>query len=736
MPLVNSRVDALCHCVGSLLLIATTQHVRDQDAHVRPDSGDAYHDWIDSDAEPERTPHARSTYCTAAFEKGCDCFECKPTDEEFNTHILLWDWTQKHATSCLTPRDATYYFKTGNNGQTSKGTANFNRVFTSIPVAIHVMLCLPPVSDTGFQWVCGSRELSLYECSVESSRTVANRELSTTGPLACIPHGCSVTVEHLLWIERKGLFVIAVRGGGSSLDAVDFQGCILLYAYSQQKLEFQSVVCEHQSIIKNVDAHEWFLHDFDDMLFFMDRRRRIQDGEDSESGDDHETGPRRTGGARLRTPAEHVEKIRRVDTEERQSIENKGRYIVRQPRVTVRVSGLCSSADEAYIFAATPKTSETQQLPRVTGRPRSERLPATELRTRALSDGDELFSTLLLQISIGTAEVVRVVEVPGSLPQFSHLLWKAFDYDAAADIFVVGSKVIVNPFPALQSWSSSLVAPIHAARPHTTWEHKHRGLVHPHPQAHAFQELPPAEKDPPYSLASCACFARVDDVGLCIISATQRTSLNLVWQRSWENCPGGKWRCGDYFGYIASDTYQWLPRSGAVQGMPFVSRWALQENFTVDPAAFVRLAQATAATSNPYEVWNRKCEQQAMSDADVAATRYEQYQLAARVRSDSCVNLLSTSCAMFLNDNDVMHAPMVQRSWQLTARGDCGRQTCVTKDVSWIVPRNSVTCYGLDGFDREDPGWRRDVCRWLDICWYPFEKGDGVKVFVAAHENT
>jgi hypothetical protein len=412
-------------------------------------------------------------------------------------------------------------------------------------------------------------------------------------------------------------------------------------------------------------------------------------------------------------------KHRRVDSEERQSIEYAGHYIVRQPRVTVRVSGLCSSADEAYIFAAAPKTSETQQRPRATGRPRWERLPATELRSRALSDGDELFSTLLLQISIGAAEVVRVVEVPGNLPQFSHLLWKAFDYDAAADIFVVGSRVLVNPFPALQSWPSSSVAPIHAARPHTTWEHKHRGLVHPHPQAHAFQELPPAENDPPYSLASCACFARIDDVGLCIISVTQRTSLNLVWRREWARCPGGPWRGGDYFGHIASDTYQWLSRSGAVQGMPFVSRWALQENFKADPAAFVRLAQATAATSNPYEVWNRECEQQAMSDADVAATRYEHYllrqqaaraqeqkyllqQLAARVRDQR---------AMFLEDNDVMHAPIVQRSWQISAGG---RQTCVTKGVSWIVPRTSGTqnkeeqCYGLAGFDHEDPG-RREI---------------------------
>ena len=68
-----------------------------------------------------------------------------------------------------------------------------------------------------------------------------------------------------------------------------------------------------------------------------------------------------------------------------------------------------------------------------------------------MEDDDELFAMFLWQVRVDDAQIVRVVEVPGKSPQFTHLLRDAFQYDVGLDVFLVGACVVVNPFPSLQT---------------------------------------------------------------------------------------------------------------------------------------------------------------------------------------------------------------------------------------------------------------------------------------------
>ena len=79
---------------------------------------------------------------------------------------------------------------------------------------------------------------------------------------------------------------------------------------------------------------------------------------------------------------------------------------------------------------------------------------------KSLGDGDDLFANLLLPVDVTTAKILRVVEVPGTRPQFTHLVADAFQYDSKFDLFLIESAVLANPFRTLPktSWLEVSVA--------------------------------------------------------------------------------------------------------------------------------------------------------------------------------------------------------------------------------------------------------------------------------------
>ena len=185
------------------------------------------------------------------------------------------------------------------------------------------------------------------------------------------------------------------------------------------------------------------------------------------------------------------------------------------------------------------------------------------------------FSTLLLQISVKDAEVIRVVEVTNSFPQFAYWSRKAFDYDALGDVFVVGSKIIRNPFRSMEQWDISSVGPVHSARAHTEWNQTHLGVPVRHPQAQSFQELPAMEE-----FVSVVCFAgffRLQNGALQVATVTQRSSLSLVWTRAYREYPrrtNSFPSNGEFsYGVFPVDSYQWVPDKHPKDRYAFLSRW-------------------------------------------------------------------------------------------------------------------------------------------------------------------
>ena len=181
---------------------------------------------------------------------------------------------------------------------------------------------------------------------------------------------------------------------------------------------------------------------------------------------------------------------------------------VEHPILTARVSGIRPSLDGDQLFIAIRKTSPGNQAVRLVGPPIENKHPP-QLIEKEPSARDDLFSMLLVQVLVETAEVLRVVEVFDGQRQFCHLTACNFDYDAGSDIFTIGTQVIANPFGCLQQYEISLVAPIHEACTHTKWEQNKLGVIHPHPQADGFQTLSVAGQDQA-GLVSFVRFIRVD----------------------------------------------------------------------------------------------------------------------------------------------------------------------------------------------------------------------------------
>ena len=73
-----------------------------------------------------------------------------------------------------------------------------------------------------------------------------------------------------MWLDAKQLLVVAVRGRATlrwgcfysgcvvSPNAVDFEGCVLLFADHGAELVCNGIVREHSSISKVVDTREWY----------------------------------------------------------------------------------------------------------------------------------------------------------------------------------------------------------------------------------------------------------------------------------------------------------------------------------------------------------------------------------------------------------------------------------------------------------------------------------------------
>ena len=225
---------------------------------------------------------------------------------------------------------------------------------------------------------------------------------------------------------------------------------------------------------------------------------------------------------------------------------------------------------------------------------------------------------LLGQVDVEDAHLLRVVEIVNDKPNYTYLC-KSLDYDAVSDVFVVGSQVLVNPFPTLQKYATSVVAPLHGAREHTRWEQKHWDMIHPHPKAYAFETLA-AAGGVPVALPCLARFIRVDGKDLQIITTTQRSTLTLHWRRAYRAFPGPLPRKKAYglsCRYVPLDSYHWLPGLNVDERLAFLSLWELPSSFSQDPASFVANARVAVVVAKPYDLWSRQCEHREMSRADV-----------------------------------------------------------------------------------------------------------------------
>ena len=77
-----------------------------------------------------------------------------------------------------------------------------------------------------------------------------------------------------MWLQKKQVLIVAVRGGARLhrecfndydneserlANAVDFQGCILIFCEDHAKFTFRGRVHEHALITKVVDTSKWFV---------------------------------------------------------------------------------------------------------------------------------------------------------------------------------------------------------------------------------------------------------------------------------------------------------------------------------------------------------------------------------------------------------------------------------------------------------------------------------------------
>eukprot|EP00973_Karenia_brevis_P040627 5619153-Karenia_brevis.AAC.1 len=275
----------------------------------------------------------------------------------------------------------------------------FNAVFVDVPIKINTVLCLNPIEKGIFRWACGSEEVKVYSSRIYLDPPVST-ELATTGSLhPFVPSRCAITVGALLWLERKHTMAIAVRGGSklaresihhynasSIIDAVDFQGCILLFSWvTFSELQFRAVIRENSCITKTVDASQWhFSGDrVEDLLYDLEQIRAGHDELD-----------------------DSMQSRAVLHAQEKLTEEQRYWYSIKAPELTTRIAAMQISQNEEYIFAFVPKTTPGQQVPRIAG-PMVQDVDMSihgehrerRFGTRHLSDGDDLFAMLLLNIS-------------------------------------------------------------------------------------------------------------------------------------------------------------------------------------------------------------------------------------------------------------------------------------------------------------------------------------------------
>ena len=528
VPIVNSRVDALCHCGGTFLLVGVMRHVR-MHGNTEPDS-EKRRVYRQLDLEVPREYFCwRRAYRDDRLKshKRCCCSECAPEIDEFVNEVLLWNWTQKGTSVVLASPDGVHRIRhPSTDPEILRGTTAFNSVFQYVPVSIGTILCITPFRDGVCSWACGAGEVTFYETCVGLDEQPTAVKVTTTGPFQKFtPSCCSVNVEHLAWLRKTEILVVGLRGGadlsnglsGTSeedVDAVDFEGAILFFAFTAEStLRFHGVLRERASILKTVDIGKWVKYNFDDEIYFDWNDREARDRRDEEE-------------ALLRDPAER----KRREREERRCLETANYKSYPRPKLTARVFGIHASADEKFVFLCLPKTPQAYQAPRIAGPAVKHvmgRSPEAVIGPVDAETHQDLCNLLLVQVSVGECFVLRVVEVPSSVPHYAHLLENAFDYDSDLDIFIVGSQVVRNPFPSLQQWDGTLVSPVHTKRANTTWQNQIWEKDHPHPQANAFKTLARVGVGRPYVLPSFARFIKFNEQLTQIATATQLSTLYL-----------------------------------------------------------------------------------------------------------------------------------------------------------------------------------------------------------------
>lgn len=167
-----------------------------------------------------------------------------------------------------------------------------------------------------------------------------------------------------------------------------------------------------------------------------------------------------------------------------------------------------------------------------------------------------MFANLLLQVDVTSGKVLRVVEVPGTRPQFTHLVADAFQYDSEFDLFLVGSVLLANPFRALIQ-NAMLVSPVHEQRCELRWEQRFCAVTQPHPKATILHNLVPAVS----GHRSLIPFARMFQWGgekLGILTMTQESLLFCSWLRGYHVFhanPGFTWFYKKF--YVPAERYRW-----------------------------------------------------------------------------------------------------------------------------------------------------------------------------------
>ena len=117
MPRVNCRIDAVCYCEKTFLLVAITYLVDE------------------ADVPEENYMIGGPSFCTKheppTFRKpnsSCKCVSCKPEESSFDSEVLFWDWTQDEAVPLVPLPEESITIRHQRMGLRRKGTPEYNTV--------------------------------------------------------------------------------------------------------------------------------------------------------------------------------------------------------------------------------------------------------------------------------------------------------------------------------------------------------------------------------------------------------------------------------------------------------------------------------------------------------------------------------------------------------------------------------------------------------------------------------